>query len=141
MNHPWNYFTRKLFHYFVASALQQEIDALATRFKNTSPVLIDMQKDQEAIEKLVADHDLTISLLPFVFHPDIAKMCIRQKRNMVTASYVSPEMSDLHRAYVFYVLAPFTVQGLCSTLSLSQSNTCDTIFFYNLVTNFLSWHY
>ena len=88
-----------------------------------------MQKDQEAIEKRVADHDLTISLLPFVFHPDIAKMCIRQKRNMVTASYVSPEMSDLHRAYVFYVLAHFTIQELCLTLSLPQSKKRDTIIF------------
>lgn len=84
----------------VASALQPEIDALADRFKNTYPVLIDMVKDQGAVEKLVAEHDLTISLLPFKFHPEIAKMCIRQKRNMVTASYLSPAMSELHRAYV-----------------------------------------
>ena len=81
-----------------ASGLQQEIDALSSRFKNTSSVLIDMQKDQGAVEKLIADHDLTISLLPFAYHPEIAKMCIRQKKNMVTASYVSPEMSDLHRS-------------------------------------------
>ncbi|XP_067935063.1 alpha-aminoadipic semialdehyde synthase, mitochondrial-like isoform X2 [Watersipora subatra] len=84
----------------VASALQQEIDALASRFENTSPVLIDMQSDQEVIEKLVAEHDLTISLLPYAYHPEVAKMCIKHKRNMVTASYVSPEMAALHRQAV-----------------------------------------
>lgn len=82
----------------VASALQHEVDALANRFKNTSPVLIDMQKDLEPIEKLVADHDLTISLLPYAYHTKIAEMCIRQKKDMVTASYLSPEMASLHRA-------------------------------------------
>lgn len=57
-----------------------------------------MTKDLSPVEKLVGDHDLTISLLPYDYHPEIAKMCIRQKRDMVTASYLSPQMADLHRA-------------------------------------------
>ncbi|KAF6041134.1 AASS [Bugula neritina] len=82
----------------VASALQHEVDALASRFQNTTPVLMDMKKDMEPIEKMIADHDLTISLLPYAFHPQIAEMCIKHKRDMVTASYLSPQMSELHRA-------------------------------------------
>lgn len=74
------------------------MDALASRFDHTSPALIDMQKDVNRVEKLVGDHDLTISLLPYDYHPEIAKMCIRKRRDMVTASYLSPAMADLHRA-------------------------------------------
>jgi len=87
---------------YVASALQHEVDALASRFQNTTPVLMDMKKDMEPIEKMIADHDLTISLLPYAFHPQIAEMCIKHKRDMVTASYLSPQMSELHRASVYF---------------------------------------
>ena len=70
---------------------------LANRFPNTTPVLIDIKKDKDHVEKLVNDHDLTISLLPYEYHPEVARMCIRAKRDMVTASYLSPAMKELHR--------------------------------------------
>lgn len=36
------------------------------------------------------------SLLPVLFHPTIAKLCIEYKKHLVTASYISPEMRELH---------------------------------------------
>ncbi|MEO9257847.1 MAG: saccharopine dehydrogenase family protein [Crocinitomicaceae bacterium] len=39
--------------------------------------------------------DLVISMLPARFHIDIAKDCIELKTNMITPSYVSPEMKEL----------------------------------------------
>lgn len=41
---------------------------------------------------------LCYSLLPYVFHPDVAKLCIKFKKNMVTASYISPAMRELDAA-------------------------------------------
>lgn len=51
--------------------------------------------DQEALETMVADHDITVSLLPFTFHVAVAKVCIEKRKPMVTTSYISPEMQAL----------------------------------------------
>ncbi|XP_075525765.1 lysine ketoglutarate reductase/saccharopine dehydrogenase isoform X2 [Dermacentor variabilis] len=37
-------------------------------------------------------------LLPYPLHPTIAQYCIAHKTNMVTASYLTPEMKELHSA-------------------------------------------
>jgi saccharopine dehydrogenase-like NADP-dependent oxidoreductase len=50
---------------------------------------------QEDLPHLIADHDLTISLLPYSFHVTVAKLCVALRKPMVTASYVSPEMQAL----------------------------------------------
>lgn len=41
--------------------------------------------------------DLVISMLPAKFHIDIAKDCIELKTNLITPSYISPEMKGLHQ--------------------------------------------
>ena len=45
---------------------------------------------------MISESDLVISLLPYVFHPGAAKLAIENKVNMVTASYLSDAMADLH---------------------------------------------
>jgi saccharopine dehydrogenase-like NADP-dependent oxidoreductase len=39
--------------------------------------------------------DLVVSMLPAFLHPAIAKQCVKLKKHLVTASYVSPEMQSL----------------------------------------------
>ncbi len=51
--------------------------------------------DPVTLEKLVGEHDLTVSLLPYKFHYEVALVCIRQERPLVTTSYVQPEMQSL----------------------------------------------
>lgn len=53
--------------------------------------------DAETLDKLVAEHDLTVSLLPYEHHVVVAKKCIAHKKNMVTTSYVSDEMKALDK--------------------------------------------
>lgn len=43
------------------------------------------------------DHDLCISLLPYPFHPSIVKLCIKNGTNMVTSSYITPELQALDK--------------------------------------------
>jgi saccharopine dehydrogenase-like NADP-dependent oxidoreductase len=49
--------------------------------------------DEETLSGLVAGHDLVISLVPYSYHPLVANHCLEQRRNLVTASYVSEEMA------------------------------------------------
>ena len=46
-------------------------------------------------EKHIANADIVISLLPAHMHLPVAIECVKQKKDLVTASYVSPEMQDL----------------------------------------------
>ncbi len=51
--------------------------------------------DEEKLSILVGEHDLVISLVPYNFHPMVARHCLDQGKNLVTASYVSPEMQAM----------------------------------------------
>ena len=52
----------------------------------------------EVLEKLISEHDITVSLLPYTYHVAVAKLCIRHKKNMLTTSYVSDKMKALDNA-------------------------------------------
>lgn len=52
-------------------------------------------KDEEGLKKEIADSDLVISMVPYGFHPKVAKFCIDFGKHMVTTSYVSETMQNL----------------------------------------------
>ncbi|CAL8360409.1 unnamed protein product [Lota lota] len=83
----------------VASAMLQQAEELAGRYPNTIPVMLNISQEGEdgSLDRMVRDHHLVISLLPYSFHPLVARHCIRRKINMVTASYLSPEMKSLQQ--------------------------------------------
>jgi saccharopine dehydrogenase-like NADP-dependent oxidoreductase len=53
--------------------------------------------DNEALlDELVSQADVVISMLPALLHPLAARACLRHGRHLATASYVSPEIKELH---------------------------------------------
>ena len=48
------------------------------------------------LDELVGQADVVISMLPALLHPVVARACVRHKRHLATASYVSPEIRALH---------------------------------------------
>lgn len=54
--------------------------------------------DREQSSEQIAQHDLVISMLPAFMHINIAKECIKHKKHLVTASYISEEMKSLDEA-------------------------------------------
>ncbi|KAH7632973.1 putative saccharopine reductase [Sordaria sp. MPI-SDFR-AT-0083] len=67
---------------------------LSEGVKNATPISLDVTND-EALDAEVAKHDLVISLIPYTFHATVIKSAIRQKKHVVTTSYVSPAMMEL----------------------------------------------
>ena len=59
-----------------------------------SAVILDIQ-DAGALREKIAAADLVVSMVPFTFHPVLARMAIDLGKPMVTASYVSPAMKAL----------------------------------------------
>jgi saccharopine dehydrogenase-like NADP-dependent oxidoreductase len=54
--------------------------------------------DQMALEREVKGADLVISMLPAVMHISVIKECIKYKKNIITPSYVTPEIKALDAA-------------------------------------------
>uniref|UniRef100_A0A8C6SNZ0 Aminoadipate-semialdehyde synthase n=1 Tax=Neogobius melanostomus TaxID=47308 RepID=A0A8C6SNZ0_9GOBI len=79
----------------VASVSLRQAEELSIKYPNTIPVVLDASSQEGHLDTLVKDHDLVISLLPYSFHPLVAKHCIQWKKNMVNASYLSPDMKNL----------------------------------------------
>lgn len=61
-------------------------------------MLINMA-DQVMVGNVISQSDLVISLLPVPFHPAVAELCIKQQKHLVTASYISPAMKELHERF------------------------------------------
>ncbi|KAF9282943.1 hypothetical protein BGZ68_005645 [Mortierella alpina] len=78
----------------IASNSQAEATSLALGRANTKVVPLDV-KDNAKMASLVKDSDIVVSFVPAPFHPIIAEHCIAEKKNMVTASYISPTMKAL----------------------------------------------
>jgi len=85
------------FQVTVASRTVGKAERLVGGAANGRAVRLDVS-DREALGGLIADHDLSISLLPYVHHPLVARLCVEHRVPMVTTSYVKDEMRGLDRA-------------------------------------------
>lgn len=73
--------------------------SLAQNHLNAQAVELDVfNADQR--KYYIQKADIVISMLPARFHIEVARDCITFEKSMVTASYVSPEMEDLHESAV-----------------------------------------
>lgn len=54
--------------------------------------------DEAGRVAIIAEADLVISMLPATMHYPVAVECLKQKKHLLTASYVSPEMQALNDA-------------------------------------------
>jgi len=53
--------------------------------------------DEAELEDLIRQADLAVSMLPYVYHPTVAKLCVKHGKQMVTTSYVKDEMRALDK--------------------------------------------
>ena len=72
-------------------------EKLINNHKNAKAIILDVF-DEHQREKEIGKTDLVISMLPARFHVNVAKDCIKFKKHLVTASYVSKEMKALDEA-------------------------------------------
>lgn len=80
----------------VACRTLENAKKLANSIKNASAISLDVN-DSAALDREVAKVSLVISLIPYIFHATVIKSAIRNKKNVVTTSYVSPAMMELDK--------------------------------------------
>ena len=83
------------FEVTVASRTVSKAEEIVNGHPNGTPVAFDISSEPDRLGELVADHDLAVSLLPWAYHPVVARACIDHGKHMVTTSYVKDEMSAL----------------------------------------------
>jgi saccharopine dehydrogenase (NADP+, L-glutamate forming) len=54
--------------------------------------------DEAALEELIRQADLAVSLLPYTHHPRVARLCVKHRKHMVTTSYIKKRMAELDGA-------------------------------------------
>lgn len=55
--------------------------------------------DEAVRHSIIADNDVIISMLPAHMHTTVAKDCLTFEKHMITASYVSDEIKQMHSAF------------------------------------------
>jgi saccharopine dehydrogenase-like NADP-dependent oxidoreductase len=93
---------KPIVHYLLDNAIDV---TLASRTKEKAEKVLEGYQNGKAVawtidqtdmlDELIKEHDLTVSLLPYTYHVTVAEKCIANKKNMLTTSYVSPEMKNL----------------------------------------------
>ena len=82
------------FHVTVASRTVSKANTLIGEAPNGTALTLNV-RDEAELERLISEHDLSISLLPYVYHPVVAGVCVKHGKQMVTTSYVKDEMRAL----------------------------------------------
>ena len=86
----------------IASNLQQEALELSENRPKAPVVSLDVSNEKD-LGKLVSSHDIVVSFVPAFLHPIVAQQCLKFKKNLVTASYISAEMKALDEAYLLLI--------------------------------------
>jgi saccharopine dehydrogenase-like NADP-dependent oxidoreductase len=79
----------------VASRTLSRAQDLVNDHPQGQAVQFDITEDEAKLDDLVNDASLVVSLLPYTYHVQVARACIRHRRPLVTTSYVSDEMEEL----------------------------------------------
>ncbi|XP_014245986.1 alpha-aminoadipic semialdehyde synthase, mitochondrial isoform X2 [Cimex lectularius] len=83
-------------HITLGSSVRDEVDSISRGKRRIEPVLIDIKERPDHLASLVGSADVVVSLLPYQLHHIVAEVCINRNTNMVTASYLTPDMAALH---------------------------------------------
>ncbi len=83
------------FHVTVADQVKNKAVELVGDNPGGNAICLDVN-DKLSLKNAIADSDVVVSLLPWVFHPVIADFCLELNKHLITASYVKKEMQAFH---------------------------------------------
>jgi saccharopine dehydrogenase-like NADP-dependent oxidoreductase len=82
------------FQVTVASRTVSKAEALINGHPRGTAVALDVSNEAE-LASLIRETDLAVSMLPYVYHPLVAALCVEHRKHMVTTSYVKDDMQAL----------------------------------------------
>ncbi|VDN15775.1 unnamed protein product [Dibothriocephalus latus] len=81
----------------VVSNLMSDLESVKKTYPNISVKQLNILQDTEGLGKLVAEHDLVMSMIPWKFHAQVFPVCIQHKKHILTASYLSPTLRAMEQ--------------------------------------------
>ncbi|MCK4823441.1 saccharopine dehydrogenase NADP-binding domain-containing protein, partial [bacterium] len=78
----------------VADQVYSKAEKLAGNSDRTEALKLDINEVKK-VDSEISRADAVISVLPYTFHPVVAEYCIKQRKHLITASYVSDSMRKL----------------------------------------------
>jgi len=81
----------------IATTTKEKADRMIKGHPNGSSMRWSAE-ETDTLEKLINEHDITVSFLPYRYHVIAAKICIKCSKPLITTSYVQPEMQALDEA-------------------------------------------
>ena len=78
----------------VASRTVSKAENLIKGFSNGKAIQLNVE-DEKHLAELIKANDIIVSLLPWVHHLKVAKLCLKHNKHMATTSYVSDDMKKL----------------------------------------------
>ena len=91
------YLLDKDYQVIMASRTVSKAEAMIAGHPHGKALAHNLQ-DEAVLAQLIKDCDVAVSLVPYNFHPVVAKICIANKKHMVTTSYVSAAMQEQNGA-------------------------------------------
>jgi saccharopine dehydrogenase (NADP+, L-glutamate forming) len=82
------------FEVTVASRTVSKAEALVDGHPRGKAIALNVN-DHAALEDLIRQTDLAVSMLPYAYHPSVAALCVKHKKHMVTTSYAKDAMLAL----------------------------------------------
>ncbi|HNZ67420.1 MAG TPA: saccharopine dehydrogenase C-terminal domain-containing protein, partial [Planctomycetota bacterium] len=91
-----HYLLKHNYHVTVASLIASQAENVVKNQPNGIAKHLDVVQEPEKLASEVSQHDIIVSLLPAIYHVQVAEVCLQYKKSLVTASYISPAMQELH---------------------------------------------
>jgi saccharopine dehydrogenase (NADP+, L-glutamate forming) len=85
------------FRLMIASPMKERADEMI-RGNQLGDSIDWSMDDHDTLGKLISEYDITVSLLPYIYHADVARICLLHGKSLVTTSYVQDEMQELDAA-------------------------------------------
>lgn len=95
IKHLASFSKKENFTLTVADASIAVVEQRIKKFKNINGIALDINNKEER-QKHINNATVVISLLPPALHVTVATDCIKYKKHLVTASYISEPMQQLH---------------------------------------------
>ena len=106
------YLSSQKHHITIASNIFKDAEEISKKFPNCTASSVDVSDQVKnlflyaisilisytkvRLRDVIKGHDIIVSYVPAFLHIHVAKACLLEKINMITASYISPEMQALH---------------------------------------------
>jgi len=85
------------FSVMVASRTKKKADDLISGHPNGISLSWSTD-DLPTLDRLIKEYDITVSLLPYKHHIEVARICLHHRKPLVTTSYIQTDMLSLNEA-------------------------------------------